>query len=376
VRKRADSAASEEATSPTPSPEKSAAFNLAQKAPAAEASPPAATRRKRRKVLDSSSEDEQPANPKKKAAKTKKQSSSCTPERTREKAKKDDCDNVGASDDSDDDTSHPSKSPKNAVEVAAIVCAAKHAVNDIEPHDPGLPPFMYWKKNGRDCARRLFKRSKTLRRMANHHKDPKHYAHKYADIIRTKANEEMNAQIRVLRELYVCNQFPEFQLVQNCLTADQKSGPMCLSPAMANEFDSVEELKIKLASDNMYTSQLLYDTFCKGIESGKLRECPVRRPTPLQAMCTIAHEAHFRLEVSECMSKQGFRWGLGPANVQVREAAFEGMCERVAADRANHADVAWDIRKTALGPEIKDDDSSSDDDPKSKKGVTVNSKYY
>jgi hypothetical protein len=276
-----------------------------------------------------------------------------------------------------DATAADATSPEDQVEIAAIVCAAKHAVNDIAPHEPELPPFMYWKKEGRDCARRLFKRSKVLRRMANHHQDPKHYPQKYAALVRKHANAEMNAQIRNIRESYLCNQFPEFQLVKNCLTADQNAGDMSLSPSMALDFDNVEELRLRLASNNMYTSEPLYSTFCRGIEVGKLRGTPTRRATPLQSMLTIAHEAHFRWELTECMTKQGFRWGLGPANVELREKGFEEMCARVAEDRANNADTAWELRNAQIKPKHKDDDdSSSDDDPESKKGVIVDSKYY
>jgi hypothetical protein len=234
---------------------------------------------------------------------------------------------------------------------------------------------MYWKKEGRDCARRLFKRSKILRRMANHHKDPKHYPHKYASLVRKHANEEINAQIRILRELFLCNQFPEFQLVKNCLNADKNAGPLTLSPSMALVFKDVTELMVRLASSKMYTCPTLYSTICRGIESGKLRQCPTRRPTPLQSMCTIAHEAHFRCEIVECMTMQGFRWGLGPANVEQRELGFEEQCERVAEDRENNADIAWEQRLAMLGPQINDEESS-DDDPETKKGVTVDSKYY
>ena len=67
---------------------------------------------------------------------------------------------------------------------------------------------------------------------------------------------------------------------------------------------------------------------------------------------------------------------MGPANVEQRELAFEEMCERVATDRANHADTAWDKRKSTLAPKADEDDSSDDDDPETKKGVTVDSKYY
>ena len=149
-----------------------------------------------------------------------------------------------------------------------------------------------------------------------------------------------------------------------------------LSPSMAKVFKDVPELRERLGSNKMYQCAPLYSMICRGIESGKLRACPVRRPTPLQAMCTIAHEAHFRCEIVECMTMQGFRWGLGPANVGQRELGFEEMCETVAEDRENNADVAWSKRLAELGPQINDENESSDDDPDSKKGVTVDQKYY
>jgi hypothetical protein len=124
---------------------------------------------------------------------------------------------------------------------------------------------------------------------------------------------------------------------------------------------------VRFSSNTMYTCLPLYDTFCRGIESGKLRACPTRKPTPLQTMCTIAHEAHFRCEVAGCVMQQGFRWGLGTADVEQREKGFEEMCERVAADRENNADTAWDQRLALLGPKINDDDCSSSDDAETKK---------
>ena len=391
VKKALHSKQKSTARSPSPTEEPSPAKrrNRKQKSSARSPSPTeesSSAKRRNRKHLDSSSDDDtalsqahvkspRRTSPEKLSSSNKFYGGDVgkTPTPKRNKRRRGE-DNDGEDYDDDSDTA---TSPQDAVEVAAIICATKHAVNDIEPHEDKIPPFMYWKKDGRDCARRLFKRSKTLRRMANHHKDPKHYPHKYAKLVRNTANAEMNAQIRNLRELYICNQFPEFQLVKNCLTADQKNGPLMLSPGMSVVFKDVEELMTRLASNNMYTSEALYDTFCRGIESGKLRDVPIRRPTPLQTMTTIAHEAHFRWEISECMTRQGFRWGLGPANVEQREKGFQEMCERVAEDRQNNADTAWTKRLQSLGPEDRDsNDSSSDDEQDSKKGVTVNSKFY
>ena len=177
------------------------------------------------------------------------------------------------------------------------------------------------------------------------HKKPGHYQKKYAKLIRSIANQEMNAQIRIIRELFVCNAFQEFQLVENCLQSDMRHGEMQLSPAMALIFDNVEELRNTIMSNHMYTCAPLYELFCKAIECGKLRQIPSRKPTPLQEMLTIAHQAHFRCEIAACMERQSFRHGLGFNNVRMRSKVFKVQCKLTAENRSNNGESAWLTRK-------------------------------
>ena len=192
--------------------------------------------------------------------------------------------------------------------------------------------------------------------------------------MRNVANTEMNAQIRNLRELFLCNQFPDYQLVQNCLTADSKNGPMQLSPLMAPHFEDVDELMNVIQSNHMYTCAPLYDTICRGFETGKLRGTKNRKPTALHSLMTTAHEAHFRCEIGGPMERQSFSWGLGPANNTLRENRFAEQLELTMEDRGDNASAAWEKRQKSYDEASDDSGDESEHDPE--KGVTVDSKYY
>jgi hypothetical protein len=44
-----------------------------------------------------------------------------------------------------------------------------------------------------------------------------------------------------------------------------------ISNALSSEFDTVQDLRNALASPKMYTHPALFDLFCAGLESGRLR---------------------------------------------------------------------------------------------------------
>jgi hypothetical protein len=190
-----------------------------------------------------------------------------------------------------------------------------------------------------------------------HSKD--HLLKKYGKLIRTAATNEKNAQIRVLRELFLCNEFKDFQLVENVLSADAPKGPMKLSPRMAAEFDTVADLQKAILSNHMYTHEALYDVFSAGLEHGKLRGMQPRTPCPVTSMLTIAHEAHFRLEIASCLERQGFRHPLGLTASQLRSKRFAGLCKLIHEDRANNGVNAWDTRRDQ--PSFRNADDGLDD---------------
>ena len=265
-------------------------------------------------------------------------------------------------------------SPTEAVHIASCTAAAKEAVNDIRPHTKGREPFLYWSKDGKDAAERLLRRTKTLRRMASHMADGA-FIRRYAKLIRDEATKEMNAQIRNLRELFLCNKYPDTQLVMNCLQAECKNGDMCLAPAMTKEFNTVDELMSIITSNEMYQYPALYDSFCRALEKGKLRETERCQPQPLQNMLTIAHEAHFRCEVASCMERQSYRHGLGVHSNADRDCQFKQQCILVEEDRTNNGAKAWKIRKAAIA-KTGEEEKGSDSEDGGGGGVELDSRFY
>jgi hypothetical protein len=254
-----------------------------------------------------------------------------------------------------------------------VTVTAKLAVNDIGPHDPPKVPFLYWASEGNDCARRLFARYPSLQRLASLH--PKDVLMKrYSRAIKDAALNEKNAQIRLVRELFVCNDFPEFQLVQNVMASDEHNGPMQLVPALQECFKDVAQLRAYILGSKMYLQFPLYELWSKALESGKLRNQDERNATPLPDMLTIAHEAHFRCIVAWTISRQSYRQGLGVKAANQRTAEFQATCEAVAKDREKHADGAWQTRADMLGDEAEN--GSGSDGEGMVGGVTFDSRFY
>jgi hypothetical protein len=76
-----------------------------------------------------------------------------------------------------------------------------------------------------------------------------------------------------------------------------------ISSGLSSEFDttSIQDLRNAIASPSMYTHSALFDLFCAGLESGRLRSTKKMDMSPIEEVITVAHEAHFRLELWYCL---------------------------------------------------------------------------
>ena len=90
------------------------------------------------------------------------------------------------------------------------------------------------------------------------------------------------------------------------------------------------------------------------------------QPTPLAALITIAHEAHFRAELWLHLGKATFRHTTTSEHIEYRKTNFDEFCELVAKDRQdNEADAS----NRRLGRDLNGDaeDISTE---------IINSKFY
>jgi hypothetical protein len=90
----------------------------------------------------------------------------------------------------------------------------------------------------------------------------------------------------------------------------------------------------------MYKNEDVFDLFCSGLESGILKMARQRSPTQLHKLITIAHEAHFCLELWLALSKQGFRHKTTNAWHDERKEYWNEFCKLVAQDRKENEEIA------------------------------------
>jgi hypothetical protein len=124
---------------------------------------------------------------------------------------------------------------------------------------------------------------------------------------------------------------------------------MEVSDALKSEFRDKEALRSAITSNKMYTFPKLYNIFCLGMESGKLRGMHHRTDhCALPDMLSISYEAHFRVELHCTMSEAGYRHLYSKEAVQERSLIFKRVCRCVKNDRMNNGNLAWAKRQTML----------------------------
>jgi hypothetical protein len=249
---------------------------------------------------------------------------------------------------------------------ALLSHTVRDAIYDIRPHPerPRVKPYMYWHPDKKKaCVKMLLKRSLALQALAAKETSEKAFFAKYATHCTGASNNERSMQKRQLKQLFLNNN-SEYALVSDYIvgsvspTTDDKE--MGVSKHLTPEFETVQDLRKAICSPKMYTYPLLFDIFCAGLESGKLRSTKPMPVSRIEQIITVAHEAHFRLELWFSLRGGNYSHDSSKQNINERRAKFGEFCRCVNQDRHDNADKAFDNRRAA-GPQT-DNDSDSDDE--------------
>ena len=136
-----------------------------------------------------------------------------------------------------------------------------------------------------------------------------------------------------------------------------------ISTTLNSEFRNIQDLRKTLFSPRMYAYPKLFDLFCAGLESGRLRGTKQMSISPIELLITVAHEAHFRLELWYALSLTRYRHTISKTYVSERFEKHAEFSKFVAQDRRATGTAAFNLRNSAVKMDTEHDkDSSSDSD--------------
>ena len=251
---------------------------------------------------------------------------------------------------------------------ALLSHTVRDAIYDIRPHPdrPRLKPYLYWNpEKKKACVKMLLKRSVALQALAKDGSNEKAFCSKYAAHVTGVSNNERSMQKRQLKQLFLNND-SEYALVSNYVvgsmspTTDEQE--MGISKALTPEFETVKDLRKAICSPKMYTYPLLFDVFCAGLESGKLRSTKAMPLSRIEQVITVAHEAHFRLELWFSLRGGNHSHDSSKHSIKERRAKFGEFARFVKEDRHDNAEKAFENRRAAGPPTENDSDSDDDSD--------------
>ena len=215
----------------------------------------------------------------------------------------------------------------------------------------------------------LIKRAPGLQALADNLRRNE-FARIWSKIVRTLANNERSAQIRQLKMMYLTN--TDYSIVINYeigTSTDSHSmeehnfKDLKISTTLNSKFRNIQDLRKALFSPKMYEYPKLFDLFCAGLESGRLRGTKQMSISPIELLITVAHEAHFRLELWYTLSLTRDRHTISKQYVSERFEKHAEFCKFVARDRRENGTAAFKHRNSAVSM-VKDHekDSSRDSD--------------
>jgi hypothetical protein len=347
------------------------------------------TNPKKRSVDDyeDSQENEHDESPKHKSPKSynKIDESSLTNQKKRKKHSVDDSEDSQANED-DESPKHKSPKSNNKIDESSLDQGVKallsHAVREgiynIRPNpDKRIKPFMYWNPEKKTaCIKMLLKRAPGILALADKMRRNE-FARLWSKTVRTLANNERSSQIRQLKLIYLATS--DFSMVSNYdigtsnshIMTEENFQAVKISSALSSEFTNITDLRNALFSPRMYEYPKLFDLFCAGLESGRVRGTKHMSISPIEQLITVAHEAHFRLELWYALSLTRFRHTIIRSYKAERFAKHTEFCKFVAQDRRENGTAAFKHRNAAVLNVLDDnDDSSSDSDD------GVNGEYY
>jgi hypothetical protein len=254
-----------------------------------------------------------------------------------------------------------------------IIHHVREATYDIRPHVARMKSFMYWNPfKDTACAKMLIKRTPALRVMAEGQRRNEFFR-LIAGAVKGAANNERSAQIRQIKMMYLDDK-SEFALMSDYVIGASANGAlknMRIGNAVSGEFETIEELQNALYSPTMYTYEKVFDLFCAALESGRFRGTEQMPISPIENLITVAHEAHFRLELWYALQAQSFRHDTAKSAQEERKEKHTNLCMLVAQDRRENGTLAYRHRNTTRA---SNDDESENSDDDSDEGV--DSQFY
>ena len=98
-------------------------------------------------------------------------------------------------------------------------------------------------------------------------------ARTFAQYTQDRATKERSQFVSKVKEVWLKNDSP-FALANNVIFTDvnKQNGVMTVTPALVESgVATVDEVRKLLMSSEMYRNPVLYDLFCGGVESGKIK---------------------------------------------------------------------------------------------------------
>jgi hypothetical protein len=246
---------------------------------------------------------------------------------------------------------------------ALLSHSIRDAIYDIwpQPDKQRVRPYMYWNPNKTlACVKMLLRRSPSLQVLAEKYPKNAFFARMYAEFVRTSSNNERSMQKRQAKLIFTSPD-SDFAMVKENVSGSGGNGQdITVSNALSSEFNTIQDLRNAIASPTMYTHPALFDLFCAGLESGRLRSTKKMKTSPIEQLITVAHEARFRLELWYSLRGLNYSHDTSKTNIQERHEKFAEFCRHVNEDRHDNATAAFTSRTTE-GPPIADDAGSSSD---------------
>ncbi len=160
----------------------------------------------------------------------------------------------------------------------------------------------------------------------------------FGPYVHDRATKERSQFVSKCKEVWFKNDSP-FALVTNVLLMDlnKKQRDMKVNLDLVESgVTTVEGVRKLLMSKKMYRNSVMYDLFCGGVESGKIKYNDKRGPTTISKLLTIPHEANIRTEVWFALEKQAFRHNPSTTHIDKRKVEWLKCCDHVFQDRAGN----------------------------------------
>ena len=201
----------------------------------------------------------------------------------------------------------------------------------------------------------------------------KKMARAFGPYTQDRATKERSQFVSKVKEVWLKNDSP-FALANNVIFTDvnKQNGEMTVTPDLVESgVTTVDEVRKLLMSSEMYRNPVLYDLFCGGVESGKIKYNEKRGPTTISKLLTMSHEANIRNEIWWALEKQNFHHNPSTTHIKDRKDEWLKCCNYVFKDRADNEEQATKERRGDCP--LQHEESGDDDDDEEDE---LDKKYY